>query len=281
MGEAITGRCLCGGVRFETDGRGIMGYCHCSICRKWSGAIFTTNLNAERDGFRFLEGEDRIERYNAVDGSGRGHCRTCGSVVPGGPLDAPWVAIGAGLLDADPGLRPAGHVWIESKVPWLELDDELPRFERWVPRLAPEWAQADSPVEPGPRTDWTRRSEGEAPVRGSCLCGTVRYEVDPVPLRFLRCHCGRCRRTTGSAYACNLYVEPSHFRWTAGTHAIVRFDLPEARSFSNEFCRRCGSSLPHATRSRGEWVVLTGTLDDDPGCRLEGDIFLEDRAAWV
>jgi hypothetical protein len=97
----------------------------------------------------------------------------------------------------------------------------------------------------------------------------------------MRCHCSRCRRATGSAYACNLYVSPERFRWTAGSELVERYDLPEARSFSNEFCSRCGSSLPHRTRSGREVVVLTGTLDDDPGLRVEGDLFLEDRAPWV
>ena len=252
---------------------GLMGYCHCSICRKWSGAIFTTNLNVARDGFRFLQGTDRI-----VFGRFRGYCSTCGSTVPGPPQGTPWVGVPAGQLDSDPGLRPAGHVFYNSRVPWLEHDDELPRFERWPPGMEPEWAKGPNVELPGPPADFKRASGA---TRGSCLCGTLRYEFDPTGARFVRCHCSRCRRITGSAYACNLRVDPAAFRWTSGRDAVKRYDPPEALSFANEFCAACGSSIPHLTRSGREVVILTGTLDDDPGLRAVDDIHLEDRPDWV
>jgi hypothetical protein len=48
-------------VRFASGARGIMGYCHCSICRKTSGTLFTTSLNTPRDGFRWLQGRITFE----------------------------------------------------------------------------------------------------------------------------------------------------------------------------------------------------------------------------
>jgi hypothetical protein len=281
----ISGECLCGAVRFETSARGVIGYCHCAVCRKATGAIFATPFNVEREGFRFLQGEEQIRSHaDIVEGSARRFCGICGSSLSGGPDTAPWIAVPAGLLDRDPGQRPRGHVFFRSRVPWLELDDALPRFERWPPGREPAWARDDPSRDPGPPTCWKVPGPGE-PVRGSCLCGSVRYAVDlsRAPQRFGRCHCSRCRRLTGSAYACSLYVEPARFGWTEGREHVVRYDLPTARSFANEFCGRCGSCLPHATRSGREIVVLTGTLDDDPGIRMQGerDIFLEDRAPWV
>src|SRR5947209_16838305 len=102
-------------------------------------------------------------------------------------------------------------------------------------------------------------------VRGACLCQSVRFEVDLPFAKFLRCHCSRCRRDSGSAFATNAYVLPQAFRWTRGEDSVVRLDLPEARSFSTSFCRRCGSPLPHATRSGREISIPAGSLLDDPG----------------
>ena len=102
-------------------------------------------------------------------------------------------------------------------------------------------------------------------VRGACLCQSVRFEADPPFAKFLKCHCSRCRRASGSAFAANAYVLPQAFRWILGQDNVVRFDLPEARSFSTSFCRRCGSPLPHATRSGREIVIPAGSLLDDPG----------------
>jgi len=98
-------------------------------------------------------------------------------------------------------------------------------------------------------------------LHGGCLCGAVSFEIDPPHARFVRCYCSRCRKATGSACASNLYVAPHQLRWLAGIAEVVRFDLPDARSFATSFCRRCGSPLPHATRSGRELIVPAGALD--------------------
>jgi len=269
----ISGACLCGTVRFETEAGGFMGYCHCSICRKWTGAAFGVSLNVRRGSFRFVEGHSGIASYAVCGGAGeRRHCRTCGSSLPGGLATSPLIGIPAGLLDGDPGVRPAGHVFAQSRVPWLTIDDGLPAFDRHPPGVE------DPDVDLGPSTEW---KSSDWPIRGSCLCGTARYELDPIPARFVRCHCSRCRRATGSAYACNLIVAPQHHRWTSGESQVARYDLPQARSFANSFCRRCGSPMPHPTRSGREIIVPTGTLDGDPRLKVHDDIFLADRALWL
>jgi hypothetical protein len=102
-------------------------------------------------------------------------------------------------------------------------------------------------------------------VRGACLCQSVRFEADLPFSKFVKCHCSRCRKASGSAFAANAYVLPQAFRWTLGQDRVVRFDLAEARSFSTAFCRQCGSPLPHATRSGREIIIPAGSLLDDPG----------------
>jgi hypothetical protein len=102
-------------------------------------------------------------------------------------------------------------------------------------------------------------------LRGGCLCGLVEYEVDPPFIKFVKCHCSRCRKATGSAFAANAYVLPPAFRWLSRQDHVVRFDYPAARSFSTSFCRECGSPLPHATRSGREVIIPAGSLLDDPG----------------
>jgi hypothetical protein len=117
-------------------------------------------------------------------------------------------------------------------------------------------------------------------LRGSCLCGTVGYQVSAPFLRFAHCHCSRCRKATGSAHVTNLYVAPDRFRWTTGEAEVVRYDLPTAASFATTFCRRCGSPLPHHTRSGREVVVPAGSLDDEPSIRPTSHIFTDAVPAW-
>jgi hypothetical protein len=128
----------------------------------------------------------------------------------------------------------------------------------------------------------SKRGEADTMVvRGSCLCRSVEFEADLPFIKLIRCHCSRCRRASGSAFAANAYVLPQAFRWRIGAENVVRFDLPEARSFSTSFCRQCGSPLPHATRSGREIIIPAGSLDDDPGSSPTIDACWRSRARWL
>ena len=118
-------------------------------------------------------------------------------------------------------------------------------------------------------------------VQGSCLCGAVGYEARLPLAKFVNCHCSRCRKATGSAYSANACVLPDAFRWTRGEEMVRRFDLPEARSFATAFCSRCGSPVPHATRSGREVIIPAGSLDDDPGVKPSMLVHWESRAKWT
>ena len=118
-------------------------------------------------------------------------------------------------------------------------------------------------------------------IAGSCLCGAVRYEVR-LPFRdFVNCHCSRCRKATGSAYAANALVDPDALRWLAGEEKVRRFDLPAARSFATAVCGDCGSPVPHATRSGSTVIVPAGSLDVDPGTAPSRHVHWSSRAAWL
>jgi len=122
---------------------------------------------------------------------------------------------------------------------------------------------------------------GDMSVRGGCLCEIVKFEVDLPFTKFVKCHCSRCRRATGSAFAANAYVLPPAFRWLSGQDHVARFDLASAASFSTSFCRACGSPLPHATRSGREIIIPAGSLRDDPGVSPEIDACWQSRARWL
>ena len=83
---------------------------------------------------------------------------------------------------------------------------------------------------------------------GSCLCGAVRYRVRGPFMRFVHCHCSRCRKATGSGHATNLIAEPANLEWIAGRDQTQRFDLPSAKSFATAVCRTCGSPVPRLSR---------------------------------
>jgi hypothetical protein len=115
---------------------------------------------------------------------------------------------------------------------------------------------------------------------GSCLCGAVGYEIRPPYAFFQYCHCSRCRKFTGAAHAANILVAEDQFRWTRGEDHVRRYEVPDAKYYCTAFCEICGSSLPWRTRNEKFYLVSAGTLDGEPGAKVERNIYWESRAPW-
>jgi hypothetical protein len=132
MPSVVRGSCLCGGVEFEvtlpfTDAN----YCHCSRCRKHSGAEAGVQARVPREQFRLLSGEELIRVYDPEDGGAvKAFCSVCGSSLFGRRWpEGDEIAIRMGTIDGDPEIRPELHSFVASKPPWSEIpDDGLPRY---------------------------------------------------------------------------------------------------------------------------------------------------------
>jgi hypothetical protein len=65
----LTGRCLCGGVRFEMSGQlGPVIYCYCSMCRHANGSSFATNASVRNEEFRTVTGRDLNQGIRIISG---------------------------------------------------------------------------------------------------------------------------------------------------------------------------------------------------------------------
>jgi len=135
----VRGSCFCGGIRFEAETVPLITTCHCSKCRKSRGAAFSATASVPLSDFRFVRGAELIQVYEPSGGGySPAFCRVCGSSAPWVVEERQLVLVPAGLLDDDPGVRPALHMFVDSKAPWWEITDALPQFENWVPGYAPE-----------------------------------------------------------------------------------------------------------------------------------------------
>ena len=115
--------------------------------------------------------------------------------------------------------------------------------------------------------------------KGSCLCGAVAFEADE-PREFRYCHCSRCRKSRGTAFAANMFVEPAAFRWLRGEDQVNKYRLPNTARYGNWFCRTCGSPVPREIPALNVMLVPAGSLDDDPGIRPVHHIFVAAKAPW-
>jgi hypothetical protein len=134
----VFGGCLCGGVRFQVTRVPLIVLCHCSICRKANGAPFESGAAVPVADFNLTAGGDLIQRYESSPKVQRSFCRVCGSRVPSVSRDGKIYFVPAGLLDGDPGVKPALHMFVGSKAPWWDITDDLPQFEKWVPGYEPD-----------------------------------------------------------------------------------------------------------------------------------------------
>lgn len=116
---------------------------------------------------------------------------------------------------------------------------------------------------------------------GQCLCGAVSFKVDGKISSFHICYCSRCRHSTGSAHASNIFTDPENISWTSGKDFIQRFELESAKSWAKQFCKICGSGVPYINRAGTYLVVPAGSLNENLQIIPDDKIFCEDRCTWV
>ncbi len=120
----------------------------------------------------------------------------------------------------------------------------------------------------------------QSTLKGSCLCGAVKYEVTGEPKRFYHCYCSRCRKVTGTGHASNMFLEPAALKWLSGEEQVRTFKVPEAKRFTSNFCATCGSRLPRQAKDSDVVVIPAGSLDDAAPINPQARIFFDSRASW-
>lgn len=120
-------------------------------------------------------------------------------------------------------------------------------------------------------------------IRGSCLCGGVKFEVARAAGPFELCHCSRCRKASGSAFAAGLGVARQDFRLLQGVDLIRSYEAPIREAppaYRTCFCSRCGSPVPDAISSSPWLEIPAGLCDDDPKLRPDKHIFVDVKSTW-
>jgi hypothetical protein len=134
----FTGGCLCGAVRYESDGEPMAaGHCHCLDCRKSSGTGHCSHLGLPEAGFK-LTGELRFFDAPADSGNivSRGFCPTCGSAIYSTNSGMNGVLfLRASSLDDPELFNPQVVVFTKRAPSWDKVPGGLPSFEAMPPRM--------------------------------------------------------------------------------------------------------------------------------------------------
>lgn len=136
--RTLHGRCACGAVRFTVADAFLYALnCHCSDCRRATGAAFKSLAGIARDRLAITQGAESLMMVGETSAHDT-RCAVCGSflfsVVRGGA----FVHVALGVLEDCPTIRPAAHIFVGSKAPWFTITDDLPQYEGHIPQAAEE-----------------------------------------------------------------------------------------------------------------------------------------------
>ena len=116
---------------------------------------------------------------------------------------------------------------------------------------------------------------------GSCLCGSIQYEITGDPRVFNHCYCSRCRKASGTGHASNIILTLDSAEWRAGEDLLGSYKVPDAERFSTAFCTQCGSQMPRIRKELGFAVIPAGTLDSDSPIQPTDRIMWDSKVDWA
>lgn len=143
-----TGGCLCGGVRFETwDEPVLVAYCHCRFCQLATGAPLNGAVVYKKTAVRFLGDEPKMYKSSPI--AERAFCGNCGTSLftrHYAPDESEFIPIRLATMDNPADFPPTMHYGVESQMPWLDINDDLPRVRADDdPELQRRWTAVGRP----------------------------------------------------------------------------------------------------------------------------------------
>ncbi|MGB3280519.1 MAG: GFA family protein [Pseudorhodobacter sp.] len=113
-------------------------------------------------------------------------------------------------------------------------------------------------------------------MKGSCLCGKVRYRITGQARSIVACHCTQCRKTSGHHVAATQVKRESleitgseNLNWYRSSETAKR-----------AFCNTCGSQLFWTRCDSADISIMAGTLDNPTGLRMDRQICTESKGDY-
>jgi hypothetical protein len=132
--DTLVGGCSCGSIRYSIRAVFDVIYCHCSQCRKRTGAPVNCTMAVAGDQFRLTLGAPKMR---VTSEHGRAFfCSDCGSPVcwegfaPSHLLarDGRYYSVPVGTLDNPDRVQPQIHQFWANRLTWFNTADDLPRI---------------------------------------------------------------------------------------------------------------------------------------------------------
>jgi hypothetical protein len=125
-----SGKCLCGGVSFNTKGyhRDISN-CHCIQCMKTHGN-FAAYTNIE-DKFLLFKSKKTLKWFNSSRKAKRGFCNKCGASIFFKFKNSKTTSISAGMFSKSLKLKSSKNIFVKNRLKFYKVDNSMPKFNRY------------------------------------------------------------------------------------------------------------------------------------------------------
>lgn len=116
-------------------------------------------------------------------------------------------------------------------------------------------------------------------LSGSCLCNGIQYEIRGELGDIMQCHCQKCRKANGSAFAANAAIPTTAFVLLKGKELLAEYE--STPDVFRVFCKQCASPLYSRRPHMPELLRLRiGTLDTKIDGKSSSHIFVGSKAEW-
>lgn len=116
--------------------------------------------------------------------------------------------------------------------------------------------------------------------KGSCLCGTIRYEATGDPMMTGHCHCLDCQKSSGADHT-SMLAFPAEAVKVTGKLANFDSKADSGATVTRSFCPKCGSSvIGRSSGMPGMMTVTVGTLDGAQGFKPMMRVYDKRRRTW-
>jgi hypothetical protein len=121
----LAGGCHCGQVRYEVAGRPFHAtLCHCSDCRRTSGAPMVAWFTVRAPEFRLVQGTP--QRYRSSGRAWRSFCGACGTQLTYQMDGLEEIDVSTCSLDEPEAVAPQDQTFARSRLRWAEDIGTLP-----------------------------------------------------------------------------------------------------------------------------------------------------------
>lgn len=123
-------------------------------------------------------------------------------------------------------------------------------------------------------------SSTQYPIKGSCQCGNVTYQLLEPPLFIAACHCKECQKLSTSAFSITAMVKADSVRFAGDMKDWSRI-ADSGKVSAAKFCPVCGNRMYHYDPDQPEQLKLKpSNLDDTSILNPSIHIWVSQKQDW-